>query len=373
MGAYGYGRNTTPHLDEFAKQAAVFEKTYSHSPWTMPSIASMFTSLSPREHGIAAWKDPLAKSFITLAEQLKNNGYNTYAAVSHDIIIPRYGFGQGFDEYDTSILKKGKSLNIFSSKHITDYGIRTIDKQTKGAPFFMFLHYFDPHKKYFTHKDHKFGDTPLDKYDSEIAFTDHHVNRLLEHLNKKGFGEDTIVVFVADHGEEFGEHGGRYHGWKIYNEVVHIPLIIKVPGFKPQRVPTVISESDIPPTLLNLVGVQVPDQFQGKSISFSGKKFTPEKGRTIFMETYFMSEVCKRGVLKDDWKLILDCNNSSWGLYDLSKDPGENKNLATVSAGEFDRMKQLLISYYPLGTPKPKMKELTEELKQKLKSLGYIN
>jgi arylsulfatase A-like enzyme len=373
LGCYGYKRNTSPNIDEFAEKSAVFYRAFSHSPWTTPSIASMFTSLTPRDHGIAKWEDPLTESLVTLAEHLKGCGYRTEAAISHSVLVPKYGFAQGFDNFDTSILKKGDPHKISSSEHITNFGIKALDRHKAGERFFIWLHYFDPHLNYYNHKGFKFGKKRIDKYDSEIAYTDYHINRLLKYVKKTGLNQQTIIVLIADHGEEFNEHGGYLHGWKIYNEAVRVPLIIYVPGFIPQQISNIVAETDVAPTLLSLLELPIPEQFKGKVIPFDGYTFRPDSDRTVYLETYFMSEVCKRGILEGDWKLIHDCYNDIWKMFNLEQDPGEQNNLYATSDKIFEKLKKRFEEVCPSEQiPIPKQKKMSEDMKARLKSLGYI-
>jgi len=329
VGSYGYERDTTPNLDLLELESARFERAYSHSPWTMPSIASIWTSQDPKQHGLAVWRDVLGEQHVTLAEVLQENGYRTEAVVSHDIIVAKYGFGQGFDVYDSSALRLGKSLQIKSSEHVTDCGIEALDR-AGDEPFFLAMHYFDPHKRYLQHEEFRFGRFKMDRYDAEIAYTDHHIGRLLDHLTLAGKADDTIVVVIADHGEEFKDHGGRLHGWKLYDEVVWIPLLIKVPGFEPQLVDTVVTESDVAPTLLQLLDIPIPPSFHGQPFAVEEDHFVVRDDRTVYLETYFMGEVCKRGVLHDDHKLIHDCNNDHWSMFDMVRDPGGSRTCSTT-------------------------------------------
>ena len=249
IGSFGYERDTTPHLDRLAKQSTLFEQAYSHSPWTMPSMASMFTSLPPRDHGIVRWEQPLPTALITLAEHLQEHGMRTAAFVSHVIFQPEYNYNQGFEHYDDSVLKKGRPVQISSAKEISDLAISWIEENS-DEPFFTWLHYFDPHSHYFGHPEFDFGSEAIDRYDSEIRYTDEHIGRVLGTLEQLDLWDNTIIIFVADHGEEFLDHGGRRHTKTLYNEVVRIPLTVYVPGFRPARIDTVVTQR--PPLLLPL-------------------------------------------------------------------------------------------------------------------------
>lgn len=375
LGVYGYGRDTTPNIDHFAERATVFDEAYSHTPWTKPSIASILTSLHPRAHGIEEWRDPLREKHLTLAQHLKTYGYQTKAAVSHVILDPRYGFSKGFDDYDWSVVKGLDPSKVISSPAVTDYGIRAVDAMGE-KPTFLWLHYFDPHSDYFNHAGFQFGESKsrLDRYDSEVAFTDHHVGRLLDHIKAKGLLDDTVIVIVSDHGEEFDDHGGWLHGRTVYDESVKIPLIIHVPGFGAGRIDKLVAEIDLAPTLCELVGVPTPRQFAGKAIPSAYARFNPKNNRRIYLEN-FLDDNCKQGVRTGNWKIIRNCaaQPPSFELYHLKRDPKEIKNLYRRNKEKAKIMTERLNEVYAsLPTAQQPNRELPQELEEQLKGLGYL-
>jgi arylsulfatase A-like enzyme len=370
LGCYGYERNTTPNIDRLAEKSALFERSYSHCSWTMPSIASMFTSLHPRDHGVAEWCNPLDRKYLTLVEHLKANGYHTEAFVGHTVLKKRFGFDQGFDHYDSSILKKSHPHQTISSEYITDRAIKALDTRVT-QPFFMWLHYFDPHRDYYSHEGFEFGETEIDKYDSEIAFTDHHIGRFLDHLKSLGLYKNTIIMIVADHGEEFGEHGGKYHGPTLFEEVVHVPLIVKVPRFSRQRIKNVVIGMDLAPTLLKLLGMDVPAEFKGKAIPTARRRFVPKGDRTVVLET-FHSNVAKRAIIRDGWKLIQDLIKDNWKLYDLKNDPKEKRDLVKDRPQKTEAIRTELTEFYKNPPTEAVKNKLSEEQIENLKGLGYL-
>lgn len=370
LGTYGYERDTSPNIDQFAEESVVFERAYSHSPWTMPSVASIFTSLTPRDHGIANWRQPLDEEQLTLAEHLGKHGYHNEAYISHIIFKPEYGFNQGFKYYDDSVLKLGKEQNpryFSTSKEISDNFIRRLDSLTE-KPFFVWLHYFDPHNDYLFHEDFYFGRKKIDRYDSEISYTDFHIGRVLKKMKEMGLLERTIVVFIADHGEEFGDHGKRYHSWSLFEELIRVPLIIRVPGFKSDRIKNVVAESDLAPTLLNLLGLPVPEEFKGVPIKRGRNCFKPDGDRTVFAETYRYAD--KQGVVSKGWKLVHDREKDRLELYDLRNDPKEKAPVN--NAAMLKKMKTLLDGHFKAGRKQAPEQEMSDELKTQLESLGYL-
>jgi len=367
VGAYGYERNTTPNIDELAKKSAVFLNAYTLSPWTHPSLASIHTGRHPRDHGVRQWGHKLKEEHSTLAEVLKSYGYATEAYVSHKLFKPNYKYTQGFDHYDYSILKKGFIKNFSSSKELTDSVLRRLGKINK--PFFIWIHYFDPHDYYLTHKGFDFGTRPVDRYDSEIAYTDYHIKRLFDVLKKRGLFNTTIIVVVADHGEEFQDHRGIYHRYSLYQELIHIPLIIHVPGFKHKEVNTVVDESDIAPTIIKLVGLPIPSDFRGVSISLS------DEGRNLRNKTIY-AEQRQEGnltsIIEGEFKLIINHKNDKMELYNLRKDPFEKNNLIHDEREKGEELRGKIVRFYQKNTEKSEALKLSDETLQNLKDLGYL-
>jgi arylsulfatase A-like enzyme len=336
IGSYGYRRDTTPHIDRLAEKSTVFEQAYSHTPWTMPSVASLFTSLPPRDHGIVKWEQPLALEHLTLAEHLQAHGFLTAGFVSHLIFFPEYRFNQGFEHYDVSVLREGDPVELTTSREISDLAIRWLREEAHD-PFFLWLHYFDPHGVYLQHEPYVWGDQAIDRYDSEIRHTDEQIGRVLSSLETLGMADDTIVVVVADHGEEFGDHGGIRHSKTLYDEVVRIPLVIYVPGFSPRRIDTIVSESDVAPTLCRLLGLPVPASFAGRR-----------------------------------WKLVIDRETGARMLFDLARDPGEKRNMTAERADVVARLERAIAEHYAQGRTQVDEHELSEPLREQLEALGYL-
>jgi arylsulfatase A-like enzyme len=369
IGSYGYRRDTTPHIDRLAEKSTVFEQAYSHTPWTMPSVASLFTSLPPRDHGIVKWEQPLALEHLTLAEHLQAHGFLTAGFVSHLIFFPEYRFNQGFEHYDVSVLREGDPVELTTSREISDLAIRWLREEAHD-PFFLWLHYFDPHGVYLQHEPYVWGDQAIDRYDSEIRHTDEQIGRVLSSLETLGMADDTIVVVVADHGEEFGDHGGIRHSKTLYDEVVRIPLVIYVPGFSPRRIDTIVSESDVAPTLCRLLGLPVPASFAGRAFAFDDDSFRVEEHRTVFMETLRLAD--KRGVRDGRWKLVIDRETGARMLFDLARDPGEKRNMTAERADVVARLERAIAEHYAQGRTQVDEHELSEPLREQLEALGYL-
>jgi len=369
LGCYGYFRDTSPNIDAFAGESVKFNRAYSHSPWTMPSVGTMFTSLHPRDHGIVEWRNSLEKKFYTIAEHFDDTGYKTIGITSHICFEKKYGFHQGFDKYHKEILKKGDSRNLASSDMVSDLAIKALGRYGE-KPFFLFLHYFDPHNTYLQHKGFKFSKTLEGAYDSEIAFTDHHLGRVLDHLKSKNMLDNTIVAIVADHGEEFGDHGGRRHTRTLYDEVLRVPMLIKAPGFKPGQVDHVVPLIDIAPTLCSLAGISIPNQFHGAAFPFNENGFTLSEDREVIAEAKYKAD--KRGVVQGSLKFIHDRVSNTVELFDLLSDPKEQTNLAKDQEQVVDELNSKVELFYSKPGHEAGKSALDDQMKQKLESLGYL-
>jgi arylsulfatase A-like enzyme len=190
-------------------------------------------------------------------------------------------------------------------------------------------------------------------------------------LEASGDGERTIIVFTSDHGEEFEDHGGLQHSSTLYEELIRIPLIMAVPGFRPQRVDTVVSQSDIAPTLLSLAGLPVPEEFSGTPLHTDRDHFAPGAGRTIFAET-FRGGGEQRSVIFGNWKLILNLTEQRTELYDLAADRVEARNRAEAEPRAVERGLRLLEEHYAQQRRQPEEMPPYPELQQQLESLGYL-
>jgi len=297
VGAYGYERDTTPHIDALARESLLFERAYAAAPWTKPSVASMMTGLHAGTHTAIRMESKLPGEAVTLAERFVLSGYATGGVVSHHILGKAFGFSQGFIEYDESEARGHMHL---STKPVTRKAMAMLDRFLSDAPerpFFLFVHYFDPHFVYLRHEGYGFaGARPerikwkkgikglrnlapppseeetrylRDSYDEEIRFTDEGIGELLDGLRERGLYDDTIVVLTADHGEEFFERGWLGHSVSLYDELVHVPLIIRDPKTSgvDRATDQPVSLVSLAPTLLDLCEIEYePDSFQSSSL-----------------------------------------------------------------------------------------------------------
>ena len=331
LGTYGWKRPTSPNLDAFAAKSVVFERAQSSSSWTLPSLTSLMTSLLPSTHRCEKDSSRLDPSYTTLAEVLRDAGYDTAIVASHYFLNAGHGLQQGFTRVDTRILQDDFAI---TSPQVTDWGVSWLEEKAaakEDVPWFLWLHYFDPHAPYLPHEgiSEQFGtEKKIDLYDGEIAFTDRHLGRFFETFERLGFADNTIVVIVADHGEEFGEHGYEGHGYDLHEEVVHVPLIVRAPGIAPGRVPDVVPTVDIFPTMLDLCGLKPVGDIEGRSLVplLRGEKEAPREAVSECKWKYG-SDIAS--VARGSWKYI-DSTRQADGvrkmLFDHSADPAESRN-----------------------------------------------
>jgi arylsulfatase A-like enzyme len=305
---YGYDKDTAPCLDELAKEGVLFEDLTAASPWTVPSHMSMFTSLYPSVHGVQDVNSQLGDAVGTLAQCLAQSGYMTMAFVAGPILARRYGFDRGFLYYDdfTAEMKRRGIARRVRNPEIANLAMEWL-KNHASETFFLFVHYFDCHFPYeppgslakrfageHMVEESSCGITrppdyvngTMSAYDGVIAYTDDHVGKILNLLQELGLSDKTLVIVLSDHGEGFFEHGTVEHGNSVYEELLHVPLIMRLPGVVPagRRIGGNISHVDLMPTVLGLLGVAGPSHMQGIDLSPVIRGGQPVPERLIYSE-----------------------------------------------------------------------------------------
>jgi arylsulfatase A-like enzyme len=387
LGGYGYGQPTSPMIDQFLNEAVVFEDMQSSASWTLPSFASMMTSLYPSTHRLWNFNSRLDGSYTTLAEVLKSRGFATAAIVSHTFLNADHGLVQGFDHHDDSVLAGREEVRwIRSSAKVSRKAVAWLRARAaleNSAPWYLFVHYFDPHVPYLSHPKYanKFDDTPTGRYDAEIAFTDANVGRLFDTLRELELDHDTIVAFTSDHGEEFDDHGGRWHGRTLYQEVLRIPFAIRAAGFEPGRVSQVAESVDVFPTLLELLGENPADiPMEGQSLVPSMRgSVQDERGMLAEIELY--PDQVWKSYRRGPWKLVVKFDEetaSETRLYDLSEDPGEQTNLVSAHPDVAARLEKEMTLEVQEATARGESFDRSEDLeldereRAQLRALGYV-
>jgi arylsulfatase len=392
LSCYGNERLTSPHIDALAAAGLRFDQAVSQAPWTTPSIGSLLTSRYPSELGIVDESSVLPRKEETLAEALQERGIATAAVVSHSFCSARWQFNQGFDRFDESNIKGHQGA---SSPGVTDRAIEILE-QHPGGPLFLFLHYFDPHYAYEEQSDFAFGGRgdysgrirsamgfrvlrklaskirPADLtellrlYDSEVAFTDHHIGRFLERMQQLGLYEDALICFTADHGEEFLDHDDLGHTRTLYAEVLNVPLILKVPGTLPGVRTEPVALLDVFPTILDLLGLP-----QSKGLAGQSMVARPlGKGPPVFSETSRWAHL--QSMVAGSYKLIHNLDVDQVQVFDLQRDPTEQQPVETHDLNEVPGMLHLLQTWRAnLNIPDQQKIDLSEEDRERLEALGY--
>ncbi|MBL8602969.1 MAG: sulfatase-like hydrolase/transferase [Myxococcales bacterium] len=342
----------SPNLDRLAAASVVFDRGYAISSYTGRAIAPMMTGRYPTE--CARDSEHFTRYLpanVMLAERLREAGYRTFGAASHFYFERSFGLTQGIEDWDTSARPHGEGQETSAADaRVADRAIAMMQDpaRTQGR-FLMWVHFFDPHKQYVDHPDLPlFGRNERARYDREVMSTDREIGRLLAALDAlpNGVAGRTVVVVTADHGEAFNEHGMSWHGVELWEELVRVPWIMRVPGLAPRRITTPRSQVDLAPTLVELLGLQgpaqdAPDAFSGVSLAgeLRGAEATPRPVYIELPEGPFNS--LRRSVIDGGWKLT-ERGARRFELYNLGDDPGERTNLAATQPEALARMRQVM-------------------------------
>ncbi len=345
IGYAGYPRPITPNIDALSKRAVVFEKAYALSSYTGRSLAPMFIGRYPSETfcNFSHFTQYMKKNDM-LAETLQGAGFATRGIGSHFYFEKPRGLKHGFDDFYVEIPPGPAHVDQKStSDRVAERAIQILGDPsfTKGR-FFLWAHFMDPHRDYLTHEGFStFGSKPRDLYDGEVAFADHHLGRVLEALKAQDLEGRTVVMVTSDHGEAFGEHGIRFHGKKLWEEIVRVPWLMAIPGVAPARVPARVSHIDLPATVYDVLGVVPPPQNHGHSLfPFTTGKETQD--RRIFIDQplgEYMEEVY--AIIDGDYKLIHTVQGNRFELFNLDVDPGETADLAGKEPDKLQEMQEI--------------------------------
>jgi choline-sulfatase len=360
-------RVRTPALDAFATSGTVFDRAQSPENWTKPSVASILTSLYPATHNAKYDTSSLPPGALLVSEVLEQAGFATAQFSANGYVSDRFGFAQGFNTHVNYIRETRSTEAETVFREAGDWIEQQVARQraaaTEGEPpprFFTYIQTIDPHVPYdpptsfldmyfegpYTGqvRNRMTGDllgrakenpprvvfTDEDKlrlealHDAEISYHDHHLARFLARIEQLGLNENTLFVITSDHGEEFNEHGSWGHGHSVYQELLHVPLMIRWPGVAPAgaRVRDVVTTMDIAPTMLEALGMASPPDFEGRSL-MGYLRGAPPPGPHVAFSDY---QETRRVIRSGDAKLILR-SNGTHVLFDLATDPGERREL----------------------------------------------
>jgi len=444
LACYGYEGCQTPNIDQFSEKCVVFENCIAPAPHTVPSMASMLTGFYPTVHGCRFEPSiPINEDVITLSEILQQSGYHTESYTANPLMSPERGFSRGFDYYQDfsftgdlryllpqRVHEVAEDILIFigvedrfrflnTTEWLRSRSADRLVKLKKYSPFFAWFHFFDPHFPYFPPKNHIPAEGEdreransikyklfeegyancKDKvweivklYDGEIQYVDYVLKDLFTIMEEEGIFENTIVIFTADHGEEFWEHNEFGHGHCLYPEVIHIPLFIYLPpsmGCTSGRIPDYVSLVDIAPTILEYLGLPQTYGMKGRSLTplieslrdDSDKDEVRGISHSVFSEFLYFPlkfKVEKKGIYKDNYHLIYSTTSGEKELYYLEGDPGESRNISPENEEVRDSLYSELTEWYEANqkiadklAPQKEI-EMSKEEKELLRGLGYI-
>ncbi len=422
-GIYGNEQNLTPHLDALAGDGLTYDNAFANSSWTRPSVATILTGRYASSHTAMLKGSVLPDEITTLAEALEKGGYENVARVTNYNLTPFFNFDQGFHDYVylTPTLPLGatdeQSKLIFievykkvaaklrGNKEVPeDYyvigevvsknALERIDRRDEKRPFFMFLAYMDVHDPYFRHPfdgygiSHRANPNPDDSmieemkelYAGEVAYWDEQLGALLSGLKQRDLYDETLIVVVSDHGEEFGEHGGFWHGTTLYDEQLHVVFVVKPPTSFGMgggvHLTDWVGLVDVAPMILDTAGLPIPEEMQGSA--------KPASARTpIFAEEDHQGNVLSSvRMMKDGAALkIIEANEGNprgvdpLELYDVGADPGEQRDLTGKAEEKTAQMLEALKKHRAMaleGRAQAHTGELNDAMKKKLDQLGYM-
>ncbi|NIA13552.1 MAG: sulfatase-like hydrolase/transferase [Nitrospiraceae bacterium] len=417
----------TPNLDTLAADGVSFQKCFAQASWTKPSFASIFTGRYPESHKASKKASALPSEVTTVAELLQNGGYYTKGFANNPNITATLGFDKGFVDYVdlkpnlyfaagysasklagyeilrkvrnkvvSKLSKKLKITNFYQpAEAVTQYALEWLDSDERptDAPFFLFVHYMDPHDPFMDHdrpgvgyarnilgepKTGELREPMVKAYNSDIEHMDTHIGVLLDGLRERELYDDTLIVFVADHGEEFFDHEGWWHGQTLFDELIHVPLIVHLPGGARagETNEQFARHIDLAPTFLHFARLKPGGEMSGKSL-FRDDGYANGDITFVYAENDFENNVLQ-AVRTTDRKVIHANEDNPRGhapveCYDLTADPREQNNLAESGAcvGELGTLIEDMVASIESGAAEPVLADQSEAHDQ-LEALGYL-
>jgi len=402
LGCYGGRRGVSPHLDRLAAEAAVFDDAVAQGSWTRPAVASLLTGLTPASHGVLGRRQALSEDAVTLGERLQAAGYRTLGLVANGNVGGKLGFRQGFDS-----MKQLLSGPRHKAAGLVRELLHWVDEASAGGrPFFAYLHTVEPHGPYEPVEPYRSRFAPgvpvrlgsraslreielaegppsavalvglRALYDAEVAAADAAFGDLRAGLERRGLWEDTVVLVLADHGEEFYEHGRWEHGSNLHGATLSIPLLIRVPGVAGRHVERVAQQIDLTPTVLELAGVSVPSGLDGESLvdAIAGEVSLAPAAARSYHEGDDGEEVA---VTTNAFRLLVFTRadrSTTLALYERRRDPRERRDLSVALPITTAYLRSVL--RWPnqgQGTLARRAGRLSREAEEQLRALGYVH
>ena len=433
VGWYLGDRRLTEFLDSVGARSTVFWNAYAQSSFTPPSMASLFTSRYPSQHGVRTGRSVLSPAERTLAEELKEGGYVTGGFVANPVLSATLGYQQGLDTYqvlegpDTGPHPRGSFARKARADDVNRAGLTWLGTLTGSAPVFLYLHYMEPHLPYtpprnildrimrrrgkqqeesqtyarmlffepklWTHPDQEALCVIQDLYDAEVVSVDAALQDLFAELERRGFLWNTIVVVTADHGDEHLDHGRIGHGTTLYNEVTHVPLLLHAPGQRSRvDVRDVVSLIDVAPTVLQLAGLRAPDSFEGHCLVSPTSSVNLLRSMASYLSRLLGTRSQSRAysqllepplgmassqrlhsaaVVVGSRKLVVGMGGTE--SYDLGTDPAEQHPNAIPAPDQQVLAQALkeLSAHAQRASRREQVQALDERAKEQMRALGY--
>ena len=376
------GRGLTPAIDALAARGVKFTNVRATAPLTLPSHASLMTGVIPPLHGVRENGVLFDRKTPTLARLLKDAGYRTGAFVGAYVLNRRFGLDEGFDTYDDAVRRDMERAEQLEAERpgsaVIDAALAWLPTgglSAGDAPFFAWIHMYDPHAPYTPPADF-LAKAGGNGYDGEVAYADAQVGRVMEALRSRNLAERTIVVVTSDHGEALGEHGEQTHGMLVYDATLRVPLIVSAPwlaanaGSAGKADDRPRSLTELTPGLLHLAGVVTPQGLCGSLLADPGEQVSGSIGCDSYSESVYPRRAGWHGVsaLSDaQWKLV---QSSESELYDLQKDPGEQTNVAAAHPGVVQAMSAAVRK---LTQSARATAAVAPEAAERLRALGYVS
>jgi arylsulfatase A-like enzyme/predicted Zn-dependent protease len=396
MGFLGSQRGLTPNLDSLARRSVVFTHAYSQAPFTAPSHATILTGTYPQFHQVEDFQVPLSKDLPFAPAILKAHGYHTAAFVGSIVLDPFQGLGigldRGFDFYDAGFHMAAPGEDHYTSTDrratvVVAHALAWLSKRPP-SPFFIWVHLYDPHYPYEAPEPFKsrYKSAP---YDGEIAYSDSALGKLLTYLRAHGLFENSVIAMMSDHGESLGDHGERFHGFFLYDATIHVPLLLKLPGDRlaGKRIENHVGLVDVLPTILQTVGVTVPQEIQGESLlgimepkplaaaSDRVAAAAPPDRPPLYSETEY-------GVRAYGWSSVRSLRTGKYlfveaprrELYDTTVDPNAEHDLSATSRAVADTLQAQLDAFRRKTSKSGEAPASSNdpEAQEKLAALGYM-
>jgi arylsulfatase A-like enzyme len=431
LGIYGYERATSPHIDRLAKRGLVFANALAASSWTKPSVASLFTSRYPSEHGAISFERDLTSTLPTLAEMLREAGYHTLGVSGNFVhVAERTGFARGFDAFETLVFEvegpggqtllampgEDGDLDYLRAPTGSEVNRRVLEllPAPESAPVFLYVHYMEPHPGYAPPEPQRSAfvtdpaaharGTPatasylsnlaasatdlepaerqrlIDLYDAEIAAVDEAVGELVRALEDGGYMENTVIAVTSDHGEEFGDHGSWFHGLTLNRECLRVPIVFHDArkGGSGVRRQDPVDLLDVTTTLLALAGVAPPPSMHGRDLLAAeppARDLVAELHSDPIFEDRVRPRVQRLALIRWPWKAIVGVDGAR-SFYRLDRDPEELRPLSE-DGDEVPRdllpalsdLERSLVGAEPASEARP----IDPETRAGLRALGYAD